>query len=172
MEAICSIETAVDFQRTTQHYIPQDRTITATAARTSNPIFSRSVHCPKMDMTCIFFCDGSIRIKQPITMIQCKTDQLRPIKGPTRICDLCFIIEWTWRVCCTWLLSRSHWLQTFTAIELTAILLVVEFANWQRPSYNRLRHYYQFHLTWQPSASRTLQSLACLHSMVRGAELG
>jgi hypothetical protein len=47
MEAIFSIETAIDFQQTTQHYNPQDRTIIATAAKTSNPIFLRSVHRPK-----------------------------------------------------------------------------------------------------------------------------
>jgi hypothetical protein len=27
LEAICSSETSVEFQRTTQHYIPEDRTL-------------------------------------------------------------------------------------------------------------------------------------------------
>jgi hypothetical protein len=36
MEAICSSETSVDTQRTTQRYIPEDGTLQTTAVRTSN----------------------------------------------------------------------------------------------------------------------------------------
>jgi hypothetical protein len=40
MEAICSFETSVDFQRTTRRYIPEDTILLliTTAVRTSNPI--------------------------------------------------------------------------------------------------------------------------------------
>jgi hypothetical protein len=33
----CSSETSVDFQRTTQRYIPEDGTLVITTVRTSNP---------------------------------------------------------------------------------------------------------------------------------------
>jgi hypothetical protein len=40
MEATHSSETSVEFQRTTRHYVPEDRTLHNTTVRTSNPTIS------------------------------------------------------------------------------------------------------------------------------------